>query len=612
MPPRFQLNLTIQVPGTEPRVFPVEQDLIRIGTGQECELRIDAPGIQPFHARIDRGATGFVIEAIAPVPGLSVNKGVFKDKVLASGDVVTLGQVTITVSLSVIEAPSMARVERQGQAELKLLIHHPLRGASEHVVIKEVTVVGRSPQCDVRIDDAAVLPQHLSITRTQTGFVMARLPGPSTVSVNGEVMDTKVIYHGDEIRIGRTSIQINSMRRQFKTMADLVYSRRSSAEVDKGTLCDKEEAGEDDEDKGKTAPPSSQKKEDPGIVLDKREAFRSVLGFNVPKEEDHESILKLLENDPGEATSPAAPQGSEGQPDAPAQESAPKPRPTPAGPSPADLAAHMLEVVPVDQSCSWIGGLWNFKNWVANGQRILNQTRGFVAPFPKGITLVGLPGSGKRLAARALALLWGAPLVRLRLELLLAQDTSLWQQVLLSTMTRLSGGPPAILLLSEIDQEIAEAYNRPGISQQLVLDFYGVMASSFKARKNGLFTVFTLCDARWGHQDVLTRGGAVNEVFFFDLPNQRARGEILWVALSLGGMKPDGYDLEKLATVCDAFTGGEILRAVQLAVAAVQKEQRPPTLDELLLSIGQITPQSASATYFVEFADRLRQIAIVA
>ena len=63
-----------------------------------------------------------------------------------------------------------------------------------------------------------------------------------------------------------------------------------------------------------------------------------------------------------------------------------------------------------------IGGLDLLKGWLVQRKSALSQkARAYGLPAPRGVLLVGVPGTGKSLAAKAVATAWGLPLLRLDL-----------------------------------------------------------------------------------------------------------------------------------------------------------------------------------------------------
>jgi hypothetical protein len=60
----------------------------------------------------------------------------------------------------------------------------------------------------------------------------------------------------------------------------------------------------------------------------------------------------------------------------------------------------------------------------------------------------------------------------------------------------------------------------------------------------------------------LLRRGRFDELFFVDLPNYHERKQIFEIHLRRRGWKPDKYDLEELASICEGFSGAEIEQIV--------------------------------------------------
>ena len=74
----------------------------------------------------------------------------------------------------------------------------------------------------------------------------------------------------------------------------------------------------------------------------------------------------------------------------------------------------LLEVVESDYTMNDIGGLENLKGWLdARKNNFLDKAVQFGLKSPKGLLMVGVPGSGKSLSAKAVASSWKRPLLRL-------------------------------------------------------------------------------------------------------------------------------------------------------------------------------------------------------
>ncbi len=81
----------------------------------------------------------------------------------------------------------------------------------------------------------------------------------------------------------------------------------------------------------------------------------------------------------------------------------------------------MLEFYSTPERFGSIGGLENLKTWLRQrGKAFSEAARQFGLPSPKGLLLVGVPGCGKSLSAKAVAAEWHMPLLKFDLGKVLA------------------------------------------------------------------------------------------------------------------------------------------------------------------------------------------------
>lgn len=73
----------------------------------------------------------------------------------------------------------------------------------------------------------------------------------------------------------------------------------------------------------------------------------------------------------------------------------------------------ILEYFEAAQTAEDIGGLENLKHWLAmRSKAFTSKARAFKLPMPRGMLLVGIPGCGKSLSAKAASNIMGVPLIR--------------------------------------------------------------------------------------------------------------------------------------------------------------------------------------------------------
>src|SRR5204863_2233980 len=74
----------------------------------------------------------------------------------------------------------------------------------------------------------------------------------------------------------------------------------------------------------------------------------------------------------------------------------------------------MLDFLHPEATFQGVGGLDGLKDWLRKRSKAFTAAaRAFGLPEPKGILLIGVPGCGKSLLAKAVGSLWKLPLLRL-------------------------------------------------------------------------------------------------------------------------------------------------------------------------------------------------------
>ena len=67
---------------------------------------------------------------------------------------------------------------------------------------RAVSSIGRSPQCDIFLNDMTVSREHALIASTEKGYVITDRNSYNGLWVNNEAVETKLLKNGDAIQIG--------------------------------------------------------------------------------------------------------------------------------------------------------------------------------------------------------------------------------------------------------------------------------------------------------------------------------------------------------------------------------------------------------------------------
>lgn len=213
-----------------------------------------------------------------------------------------------------------------------------------------------------------------------------------------------------------------------------------------------------------------------------------------------------------------------------------------------------------------VGGLANLKRWLGERQSAFMEAK--PANMPKGMLLVGVQGGGKSLAAKAVAGLWGLPLLRLDFACLYNKFFGETERNLRDALKLAEQMAPCVLWMDELEKGLASGDQDGGVSQRVL----GTLLTWMSERKAPVFMVAT-ANAIHRLPPELVRKGRFDELFFVDLPGAEVRAEIFRIHLSRRDIDPAQFDLPVLAASSDGFSGAEIEQAVVGMLYAGQAAQ---------------------------------------
>ncbi|MDP3814787.1 AAA family ATPase [Pseudomonas sp.] len=232
-----------------------------------------------------------------------------------------------------------------------------------------------------------------------------------------------------------------------------------------------------------------------------------------------------------------------------------------------------------------VGGLSTLKRWLGERQGIFLDGTG--VDLPKGVLLVGVQGGGKSLAAKAVAGLWGLPLLRLDFACLYNKFFGETERNLREALQLAEQMAPCVLWMDEIEKGLASGDQDGGVSQRVL----GTLLTWMAERKAPVFMVATANDISRLPPE-LVRKGRFDELFFVDLPDSAVRAEIFRIHLVRRELEPSGFDLQRLAEASAGFSGAEIEQVVVSALYAAQAQQQSVNQVLLLQSIQGTAPLS--------------------
>ena len=249
----------------------------------------------------------------------------------------------------------------------------------------------------------------------------------------------------------------------------------------------------------------------------------------------------------------------------------------------------LLEFCLTDKSLSDLGGLDNFKDWLKLRSKAFSQEAiEYGLPYPKGLLLVGVQGTGKSVAAKIIAYEWKLPLLRLDFGRLFASLIGQSEQRVRKMIEIAEALSPCVLWVDEIDKAFAgvQSSGDSGTTSRVLATFITWLAE----KTSPVFVVSTANNVELIPPEIL-RKGRFDEMFFLNLPTEEEREAIFNVHLER--FRPDSienFQLPILSKLSKDFSGAEIEQVVIEAMRLGFNEGREFTNEDILVSIQNLVP----------------------
>lgn len=253
----------------------------------------------------------------------------------------------------------------------------------------------------------------------------------------------------------------------------------------------------------------------------------------------------------------------------------------------------ILEFYKADQRFSDVGGLEVLKDWLSKRKSAFHQdARDFGLPTPKGILLLGVPGCGKSLTAKAVGARWHMPLLRLDVGSVFGSLVGSSEENMRRAIQTAEAVAPSILWLDELEKGFSGTGSSGQSDGGTTSRVFGTFVTWLQEKQSSVFVVATANDVSSLPPELL-RKGRFDELFFVDLPNPNERRDIFRIHLEKKRRDPESFDMEALTAASQGFSGSEIEQAVISALYdAYEDDKAELTTQRLLDSLEEIVPLS--------------------
>jgi hypothetical protein len=266
----------------------------------------------------------------------------------------------------------------------------------------------------------------------------------------------------------------------------------------------------------------------------------------------------------------------------------------------------LLEYYPVEDNRFELGGFTNLKSWLDRAQvGFTAEAKALNLTPPRGILLVGVPGCGKSLAAKAIAREWTLPLLKLDAGRLFDKFVGESEKNFRKAIEMAESLSPIVLWIDEIEKAMVAGGGSGDADAGLSRRLFGAFLTWLQEKKQDVFVVATANNLSSLPPELL-RKGRFDEIFFVDLPDDTERESIWKIHLGLRKQDSKAFDLSKIVSASDGFSGSEIEQAVVTALYRALHQKTPLTTNLLIEELTQTIPLSVTRR---EDIDALRQTA---
>lgn len=257
-------------------------------------------------------------------------------------------------------------------------------------------------------------------------------------------------------------------------------------------------------------------------------------------------------------------------------------------------SSDILELYP-SADINSIGGMENLKEWVRKRSNCYSdQAKEFGVEAPKGMVFVGPPGTGKSLAAKAVASVLGVPLVRLDFGRVFNSLVGASESRIRSALRMVEGMSPCVLFCDEIDKGLGGIAGGSGGDSGVSMRVLGSFLTWLQDCQYPVFTMVTANNID-GLPPELLRRGRFDAIFATGMPTAPERREVLRIHLAARGRNIDQYPKSEVNEVIDAtnnYVPAEIESAVKDGLVDAFDADEEFGMSHVLAAIARMVPLS--------------------
>ena len=189
----------------------------------------------------------------------------------------------------------------------------------------------------------------------------------------------------------------------------------------------------------------------------------------------------------------------------------------------------------------------------------------FGLPAPKGVLLVGCPGTGKSMTCDALATIYDMPLLRLDFGAIFSSHVGESEANVRRCLATAEAISPAILWIDEVEKGISGVASSNQSDGGTTSRVFGTLLTWMQDKNAPVFVICTANDVL-GIPPEFMRAGRFDEIFFLDLPDEDQRVEVAEKLILRKKRDPKNFDLLAIAKASVNYSPAEIEKGIDNAL----------------------------------------------
>ncbi|QPK62893.1 AAA family ATPase [Methylomonas sp. LL1] len=252
----------------------------------------------------------------------------------------------------------------------------------------------------------------------------------------------------------------------------------------------------------------------------------------------------------------------------------------------------LLEVLTVSEKLEDIGGLEKLKPWLRQKAQIFADwpaARSFGVEPPKGVMIVGMPGCGKSLTAKATATLFDLPLLKMDMGSLMGKYVGESEANMRRAIHVAEAVSPCVLWVDEVEKAFV-GIGSGSSGSEVATRLFGFFLTWMQEKTKQVFVIATANDISCLPPELL-RKGRFDEIFYVDFPNEQERNAIFKVHLNKRKKLKLGsrIQLDQLARSTDGYSGADIESVIKEGIEKAFVDGRVELDTDRLLNVINAT-----------------------